>query len=130
MEPDQAAESVFVHGLVQIAAYRRPIGNGLRGGPGLKGKAQGVHVRIGANPGVAKQIPGAPHGPPRLKHDHLKLRALLAKVHRRADARDACAYDDNIHLIHGVLHRRLNESTIKRSTAPGLPRRDRLASKA
>ena len=127
VEPHQTGEGVFIHGLMQVAANGGPIGNGLGGGPGLKGETQGVHVRVGAHPGVAEQIPGAAHGPTRFKHDHLELRALLAKVHRCAYAGDACAYDDNIYRIHGFLHLRLNRTVAKPSMPPGLPRRDRLA---
>src|SRR5690606_41534436 len=41
-----------------IAFDIRPVRNGLAPGPGLVRIAEGIHVRIRADTGVAKQIPG------------------------------------------------------------------------
>src|SRR5690606_21745596 len=48
----------FLSRFFYIAFDIRPVGNGLAPGPGLVRIAEGIHVRIRADTGVAKQIPG------------------------------------------------------------------------
>src|SRR5690554_8122849 len=48
----------FLSRFFYIAFDIRPVGYGLAPGPGLVRIAEGIHVRIRADTGVAKQIPG------------------------------------------------------------------------
>jgi hypothetical protein len=59
-----------------------------------------VHVTIGANPWISKQVPGATNGVSPLK-DHIGLgRAITLKKIPSSNSRDACTDNNNVKMFH------------------------------
>ena len=54
-------DASLVGGLLHIVKDGRAIGDGLGRAPRLKTIAQGMHVAVGTNARITKQIPGAAH---------------------------------------------------------------------
>ena len=56
---DSFVDAVCRGRLPQVTQDRRAVGNRLRVRPRTEGEGEGVHVRVGADPGIAKEVPGA-----------------------------------------------------------------------
>ena len=56
---DSIIDAVCRGRLPQVTQDRRAVGNRLRVRPRTEGEGEGVHVRVGADPGIAKEVPGA-----------------------------------------------------------------------
>ncbi len=54
-------DTVTPRGLGDVPQDRGPVGNGFGIAPGLEGISEGEHVRIRADPRIAKKIPGTAH---------------------------------------------------------------------
>ena len=91
--------------LAQILQDGRPIGNGLGLRPGSKGVAERKHVRIGADTGVAKQVPCAAHVRASFQDRVAFARALGLEVVAGADAGYSGTHNEDIELLDG--HTRL-----------------------
>src|SRR4029077_5747201 len=63
-ETDVAVHVVLGGRLTHVVEDRRTVGDGLRLPPGLEAVAQRVHVAVGADAGIAEEIPGAAHRRP------------------------------------------------------------------
>src|SRR5262249_37813993 len=59
LETDMRVDAEFTRGLAHIIQDGGPIGNRLRFFPWPEWVRQGEHIRLGANPGKAEQVPGA-----------------------------------------------------------------------
>ena len=94
-----ALEVVFARGVLHVLQDRRAVGDGLGLLPGLERVAQRVHVRIGADAGVAEQVPGAAEALAAFEDDEAAVGAALAQVHRRADARQAGADHQHVEVF-------------------------------
>src|SRR5262249_14188915 len=58
-EPDLAVDAVLGRGLAHIIENARAVGDRLRLGPRLEGIAEREHVAVGADAGIAEEIPRA-----------------------------------------------------------------------
>src|ERR1051325_10207557 len=61
-----------------------------------------VHVGVGANPRVAKQIPRAAQRVACFEYDETLLRALALEMAGRADSRQPRAHHYHVEVLHGV----------------------------
>jgi hypothetical protein len=96
---DVVADAVLGRRLLDVAADRRAVGKGLGGVPGPEVVAEGEHVRVGADPGVAEQVPRAPDPVAALEHEVALVRALPGEVTGRPDSRDAGAHDEHVDMF-------------------------------
>src|SRR5687767_9988598 len=96
MEPDVRADAVLRDRLVEVFEDRVASGDGLLILPRLELVAKRVQVRVGADAGVAEQVPRATDAAARLD-DRIRLQGLpLLQVVGGTDARDARADDEDI----------------------------------
>ena len=79
---DQLVDAVLAGDGAQVVEDRRPVGQRLGAGPGPPAEAEGEHVGVGADAGVAEQVPRAAAGLPRLED-----RDRLASAGARAAGR-------------------------------------------
>ena len=104
VEADLPVDAVVDRGLADVIQNPRPVGDRLRLGPRLERIAERVHVRVGADAGIAKQIPGAADAVAPLEDDVALARALLLQVIARADAGQAGADDEDVEMFCRVGH--------------------------
>src|SRR5216684_7189810 len=98
-------DAVLDSRLADIVQDPRPVGDRLRLGPWLERIAEREHVRVGADAGIAEQIPGAADAVAALE-DHKALgRTFLLEVKTRADAGQAGADNQHVEMFwwHGGL---------------------------
>ena len=95
-EADAPVDAVFPRRLLDIGANLRPPGDGIGQPPRLEAIPERVHVRIGANAGIAEQIPGAAHAVAAFEHDIAHAGASLGEVAARADSGKPRADDRDI----------------------------------
>src|SRR5262249_9888950 len=105
-EPDLSVDAVLGSGLAHIVEDARAVGDRLRLGPRLEGIAQREHVAVGADAGVAKQVPGAADRVTALEEDKTLGRAFRLQMIARADAGQARTNDDDVEML-CCGHRRL-----------------------
>ncbi len=86
--------------VLQIVEDRGAIGDGLGFLPGAKGKAQGVHVGVGADARIAEQVPGAPHGLAAFENRVGPPGAEGLQVIARADAGNPGADHQHVEMLH------------------------------
>ena len=96
IETDLALDAVLARGLAHIVQNARTVGDRLRLGPRLERIAQRIHVAVGADAGIAEQIPGAADGVAAFEDRVALARTILLQVIARADARQARADDQYI----------------------------------
>ncbi len=92
---------------MEVIEDRGCVGDRLLVPPRLEIEAQRVHVAVGADAGIAEQVPGAAklHAP--FDDDEGPAGALHAHVGGHADARNARAHDQHIEIGGIVGHARL-----------------------
>src|SRR5580704_8641764 len=93
---DVLADAVLCRGLADVVQNPRPVGDRLRLGPWLERIAEREHIAVGADAGIAKQVPGPADAVAALKEDEALTRALVLQMIARADAGKAGA--DNQHV--------------------------------
>src|SRR3954454_13598796 len=132
VEADLPVDAVVDRGLADVVQNPRPVGDRLRLGPRFERVAERVHVGVGADAGIAKQVPGAADAVAALE-DHVALaRALLLQVIARANAGQAGADDEDVEMFCRIGHDdlpafRCNGQQGEIATRNvGLPRRYRL----
>ena len=109
VEADFLVDAVLGGGLAHVIQNPRPVGDRLRLGPRLERIAQREHVAVGADAGIAKQIPGAADAVAALEDDVALAGAFLLQVKTRADAGQPGADDQDIDMFglrgcfHGVI---------------------------
>ena len=101
LQADMAIDSVLGGGLAQVRQDIGRPGNRLLVRPRLELVAVGVHVRVGADAGIAEQVPRAAGDSARFQDDVRRARAIRLQVARNTDARQAGAYDEDIHMLCG-----------------------------
>src|SRR5436305_1149568 len=99
VEADLAVDAVVDGGLTHVVQNPRPVGDRLRLGPRFERIAERIHVRVGADAGIAKQIPGAADAVAPLEDDVALARALLLQVIARADAGQAGADNEYVEVF-------------------------------
>ena len=92
-------DAVLGRGLPHIVQDARPVGDRLRLGPRLERIAEREHVAVGADAGIAKQIPGAADAIAALEDDVALAGAFLLQMKARADARQAGADDEHVEMF-------------------------------
>ena len=104
VEADLLVDAVLGRGLAHIVQDPRPVGDRLRLGPRLERIAEREHVAVGADAGIAKQVPGAADAVAALQDDVALARAFLLQVIARADAGQAGADDQDVEMFCRVGH--------------------------
>ena len=79
-------DASFVRRVLHILENRRPVGDGLRLLPRAKRVAERVHVGVGADAGIAKQMPCRADVGAAFKNRVALVRTARLQVMRRADA--------------------------------------------
>src|ERR1700722_19146124 len=95
-ETDVRRDAALVGGLADVTQDGRTVGNGLGVRPRLEVVAQRVHVRIGADAGIAEQIPGAADALPGLEDGIALGGTALLQMVRGADAGQAVTDDEYV----------------------------------
>ena len=99
MKADFLVDAVIGRGLADIVQNPGPVGDRLGLDPRLERIAERKHVRVGADAGIAKQVPGAADAVAALENDVAFPRALLLQVIARADAGQARADDQDVEMF-------------------------------
>ncbi len=95
-EPHGAVDPALARGVGDVVADRGAVGD--RGGrrPGAERVAEGEHVGVGPDPGIAEQVPGAADRRTRLEDRPGQVRAAVLQVGDGADAGEAGADHDHV----------------------------------
>src|SRR6266550_8959442 len=102
---DLLVDAVFNRGLADIVQNSRAVGDRLRLGPRLERIAEREHVAVGADAGVAKQIPGAADAVAPFEDDKALARAFPPQMKTGADAGEPGADDQHVEMVgFGRLH--------------------------
>src|SRR5947209_1470514 len=89
-------DAVLGRGLAHIIEDARAVGDRLRLGPRLEGIAEREHVAVGADAGIAEEIPGAADGLASLEDDEALARTFRLQMIARSDAGQAGADDEDV----------------------------------
>src|SRR6202048_3543545 len=92
-------DAVLARGLADIIQDPRPVGDRLRLGPWLERIAEREHVAVGADAGIAEQIPGAADAVAALEDHKTLARTFLLQVKTRADAGQPGADDQDVEML-------------------------------
>src|ERR1700749_1996332 len=111
-EADVVFDPVFARGLPYVVADLVAGGDRVLVGPGLERVAKGVHVGIGADAGIAEEVPSAADRLARLEDRVALAGAVALQVGAGADAGETGADDQDVDVLagHGVLLGRLAHS--------------------
>ena len=104
VEADVLVDAVVDSGLAHVVQNPRSVGDRLRLGPRFERIAERIHVGVGADAGIAKQIPGAADAITPLEDDVALARAFLLQVIARADAGQAGADDEDVEMFCRIGH--------------------------
>src|ERR1700722_8157208 len=99
MIADLLVDAVVGRGLADVVQNPRPVGDRLGLGPWLERIAEREHVRVGADAGIAEQVPGAADAVAALENDVALAGALLLQVIARADAGQSGADDQHVEMF-------------------------------
>src|SRR6185436_14110179 len=99
IEANLPVDAVVDRGLADVIQDVGSVGDRLRLGPRLERVAEREHVRVGADAGIAKQVPGAADAVAPLNDDVALARAFLLQVIARADPGKAGADDEDIEML-------------------------------
>ncbi len=101
VEVDPAVDAVLAGGLADVVEDRGAVGDGGAVAPGAERIAEGVHVRVGADTGVAEEVPGAPDRLAGFEQRVALLRRLGPEAVGRTDAGEARADDEDVQMPGG-----------------------------
>ena len=99
VEADLAVDAVLGGGLTHIVQNVRPVGDRLRLGPRLERIAEREHVGIGADAGIAEQVPGAADAVAPLEDRVAFAGAFLLQMIARADAGQPGSDDQDVEML-------------------------------
>ncbi len=105
VEADFFVDAVIDGGLAHVIQNPRPVGDRLRLDPRLERIAEREHVGVGADAGIAEQVPGAADAIAALEDGVALAGTLLLQMIARADAGKAGAYDEDVEVFgwhHGL----------------------------
>src|SRR5690242_17826733 len=97
---DVLVDAVFGRGFADIVENRRSVGDRLGAGPGPEGVAQGEHVRIRADAGIAEQVPRPAEIVAAFEDDVGAVRAMRLEVITGADTGNSGTYYDDVEMLH------------------------------
>src|ERR1700751_2833690 len=98
-EADLRIQAVLGRGLAHIVQDTRAVRDRLRLGPRLERIAEREHVAVGADAGIAEQVPGAADAVAAFENDKRLGRAIGLKMIPRADAGKARADDQHVEMF-------------------------------
>src|ERR1043166_7052062 len=102
--------------LANVVEDRASIRNGFRITPRTERITERVHVRVGTDARITKQIPGAAQRVAAFEYDEILLRALTFQMAGRADPRQPCAHNYHVEVLHrDRKSTRLNSSHVSES---------------
>ena len=93
---DVGLHVVLAGGLAEVLQDPAAAAEGLLVGPGLEAVAHRVHVGVGADAGVAEEVPGAAADRAALQHGVRRAREGAGQVRGRADPGEARADDEDV----------------------------------
>ena len=96
---DLLVDAVLGRGLADVVQDPRPVGDRLGLDPRLERIAEREHVGVGADAGIAKQVPGAADGVAALEDDVALAGTFLLQVEARADSGQAGADDQHVEMF-------------------------------
>src|SRR5258708_5892425 len=99
VEADLPVDAVVGGGLADVVQYPRPVRDRLGLGPWPERIAQREHVAVGADAGIAKQIPGAANGLAAFEDGKTLGGTFLLQMIARADAGQASANDQHVEMF-------------------------------
>src|SRR6266700_5147313 len=99
VEADFPVDAVLGCRLADVVQDLRPLGDRLRLGPWLERIAHREHVAVGANAGIAEQIPGAADAVAALEDRKTLARAFLLQVKTRPDTGQPRADDQHVEMF-------------------------------
>ncbi len=97
---DRLVDAVLGGSLADVAEDRGAVGHRLVVTPRAEAIAERVHVGVGADAWIAKQIPGAAHRLAPFEDDETLLRALALQMAGPANPRQPRPHDYHIHVLH------------------------------
>ncbi len=122
MKADVLVDAVLGGGLADVVQNPRPVRDRLRLGPRLERIAEREHVAVGADAGIAEQVPGAADAVAALEDDKALGGAFVLQMIARADAGEPGADDQDVEMFgwHFCLHVCLQRaSTMPAGERPG-----------
>src|SRR5438477_6592377 len=98
-------DAVLGRGLAHVIEDARAVGDRLRLGPRLERIAEREHVAVGADAGIAEEIPGAADRITALEDDEALAQTFRLQMIARSDAGEAGADDEDVEMLrcHRVL---------------------------
>ncbi len=99
VEADFFVDAVIGSGLADVVQNPRPVGDRLRLGPWLERIAQREHVAVGADAGIAEQIPGAADAVAALEDGVTLAGTGVLQVIARANAGQPGADDQHVEMF-------------------------------
>ena len=114
-------------GVADVIQYRGTIGDGLGVAPWAKAIAERVHVGVGANAGIAEEIPGATDRVTPFEYDEALIGAVHLQMTRSTNSRQPRAHDYDVHVLHSARNypRAVPVSTIMGINEEGAATEDR-----
>src|SRR4029077_5257607 len=100
-EADVVLDPVLARGLLAVVADFLDGGGRVLVGPRLEGVAEGVHVGVGADAGIAEEVPGAADRLARLEDRVALAGAVPLQMGTGADAGEAGADDQDVDVLAG-----------------------------
>ena len=97
---DRLIDSVLGGSLADVFEDGGRVGHGLVFTPRTEAIAERVHVGVGADAWIAKQIPRAAHRLAPFEDDETLLRALSLQMAGPADSRQPGTYDYDVNVLH------------------------------
>src|SRR5690349_15617121 len=97
---DRLIDVVLGRGLTNVIEYRRTIGHRLVLTPGTEAITERIHIGVGANAGITKQIPRPTQRLTPFEDDKTLPRAVPLQMTRTANSRKSRANDDDVEVLH------------------------------
>src|SRR5215207_3133249 len=97
---DRFVYTVLGGGAADVVEYRWAVGHGPGFTPGAEAITERVHVRVGTNAWVSKQIPGAAHRLSSFEYDKTLRRAFHFQMAGSANSRQPGSDNYHVHMLH------------------------------
>src|ERR1043165_4565575 len=97
---DQFVDLVFSGGFADVVEDCGSFGHRLVVAPGTKAIPEGVHIGVGANARISKQIPRSTQSLASFEYDKTLRGARPPEVARPSDSRQPRTHDDDVDVLH------------------------------
>src|SRR5215469_14852770 len=101
MKANAAVNAELVCGFAKVLQDGGAVGDGVRGGPWAERVTEGVHVGVGADAGVAEEVPGAADRAASFEDNVGLAGTLRLQAIAGSDAGEAGSDDDNVEVLVG-----------------------------